>query len=101
MNISAAHSCKAIRKCLKETKKLPRASYPLGNTSQFRKPVPHKKTKRIKDITLTIQSFEDLSLDIHSPSIAVKRLNHRPRKCLGYQSPHEVFWSTRNGALAT
>jgi IS30 family transposase len=34
-------------------------------------------------------------------AIAVKKLNHRPRKCLGYQSPHEVFWSTRNGALTT
>ncbi|MFZ0450363.1 MAG: hypothetical protein WAL98_14095 [Desulfatiglandaceae bacterium] len=34
-------------------------------------------------------------------AIAIKKLNHRPRKCLGYQSPHEVFWSSRNGALAT
>ena len=31
----------------------------------------------------------------------VKRINHRPRKCLNYQSPHEVFWKTANGALAT
>jgi hypothetical protein len=54
----------AIKKCLKETKKLPLASYPLGNTSQFSKPVLHKIIKRIKDITLTIQSFEDLPLDI-------------------------------------
>ena len=69
MNISAVHSWKAIKKCLKETKKLPRASYPLGNTSQFSKPVLHKIIKRIKEITLTIQSFEDLPLDIHYPSI--------------------------------
>jgi hypothetical protein len=69
MNISAAHSCKAIRKCLKETKKLPRTSYPLGNTSQFSNPVLHKIIKRIKDVTLTIQSFEDLTLDIHYPPI--------------------------------
>jgi IS30 family transposase len=34
-------------------------------------------------------------------AIAVKKLNHRPRKCLGYQSPHQVFWSSQNGALAT
>jgi len=34
-------------------------------------------------------------------AIAVKKLNHRPRKCLGYQSPHEVFWKTPSGALAT
>ncbi len=34
-------------------------------------------------------------------AFAVKKLNHRPRKCLGYQSPHEVFWNTQNGALGT
>lgn len=32
---------------------------------------------------------------------ALKRLNHRPRKCLGYQSPHEVFTAAINGALHT
>lgn len=32
---------------------------------------------------------------------AVKRLNHRPRKCLGYQSPHEVFTAAIRGALHT
>jgi hypothetical protein len=57
----------AIKKCLKETKKLPRASYPLGNASQFSKPVLHKITKRTKDITLTFQSFEDFPLDIRYP----------------------------------
>lgn len=30
---------------------------------------------------------------------AVKKLNHRPRKCLGYRTPHEVFYSARSGAL--
>jgi hypothetical protein len=69
MNINAAHSCRAIKKCLKETEKLPLASYPLGNTSQFSKPVLNKTIKRIKDITLTIQSFEDLPLDIRYLSI--------------------------------
>jgi IS30 family transposase len=34
-------------------------------------------------------------------AFAVKKINHRPKKCLGYQSPHEVFWKTQNGALAT
>ena len=34
-------------------------------------------------------------------AFAVKKLNHRPRKCLDYQSPHEVFRKTQNGALAT
>ena len=34
-------------------------------------------------------------------AFAVKKLNYRPRKCLGYQSPHEVFWKTSGGALAT
>jgi IS30 family transposase len=31
---------------------------------------------------------------------AVKRLNNRPRKCLDYQTPHEVFWKAARGALA-
>lgn len=31
---------------------------------------------------------------------AVRRLNNRPRKCLGYRTPHEVFWSVARGALA-
>jgi IS30 family transposase len=31
---------------------------------------------------------------------AVDRLNHRPRKCLGYQTPHEVFAAAARGALA-
>jgi IS30 family transposase len=34
-------------------------------------------------------------------AVAVKKLNHRPRKCLGYQTPHEVFWQRSNGALVT
>ena len=32
-------------------------------------------------------------------AIAVKKLNHRPRKCLNYQTPHEVFSQARRGAL--
>lgn len=31
---------------------------------------------------------------------AVKKLNHRPRKCLGYRTPHEVFMDARRGAVA-
>jgi len=34
-------------------------------------------------------------------AFSVKKLNYRPRKCLGYQSPHEVFWKTSSGALTT
>jgi len=30
---------------------------------------------------------------------AVKKINHRPRKCLGYKTPHEVFNSAKSGAL--
>jgi transposase, IS30 family len=30
---------------------------------------------------------------------AVKKLNHRPRKCLGYRTPHEVFQDAKRGAL--
>jgi len=32
-------------------------------------------------------------------AFVVKKLNHRPRKCLGCQSPHQIFWNTENGAL--
>jgi IS30 family transposase len=31
---------------------------------------------------------------------AVKRLNHRPRKCLGYRTPYEVIREALGGALA-
>ena len=31
---------------------------------------------------------------------AIEALNHRPRKCLGYRTPHEVFCKALNGALA-
>jgi IS30 family transposase len=31
---------------------------------------------------------------------AVERLNNRPRKCLGYQTPAEVFTAARSGAFA-
>ena len=34
-------------------------------------------------------------------AFAVKKLNHRPRKCLNYRSPWEVFSRASNGALAT
>ena len=34
-------------------------------------------------------------------AFAIKRLNHRPRKCLNYRTPYEVFWNASNGALAT
>jgi IS30 family transposase len=34
-------------------------------------------------------------------AVAVKKLNCRPRKCLSYQSPHEVFWKASSGALTT
>lgn len=30
---------------------------------------------------------------------AVRKLNHRPRKCLAYRTPHEVFQEARRGAL--
>jgi IS30 family transposase len=32
---------------------------------------------------------------------ALQKLNHRPRKGLGYQSPHEVIFTALRGALAT
>jgi transposase, IS30 family len=32
---------------------------------------------------------------------AVRRLNDRPRKCLNYRTPKEVFWQEARGALAS
>jgi IS30 family transposase len=34
-------------------------------------------------------------------ALVVKKLNNRPRKSLGYQTPHEVFLATKAGALGT
>lgn len=30
----------------------------------------------------------------------IEKVNHRPRKCLNYQTPHEVFFQNSRGALA-
>jgi len=32
---------------------------------------------------------------------AVRKINHRPRKCLNYRTPHEVFNLAKSGALTT
>ena len=32
-------------------------------------------------------------------ALVVKKLNHRPRKCLGYRTPYEVFHEARRGAV--
>ena len=34
-------------------------------------------------------------------ALIVKKLNNRPRKCLNYLTPHEVFFRTLRGALTT
>jgi IS30 family transposase len=34
-------------------------------------------------------------------AIIVKKLNHRPRKCLNYQTPHEVIHKAIHGAVVT
>ncbi|MDL2123022.1 MAG: hypothetical protein LWX51_08055 [Deltaproteobacteria bacterium] len=34
-------------------------------------------------------------------AIAVKKINHRSRKCLNYQTPHEVYYQALHGAFAT
>jgi IS30 family transposase len=44
-----------------------------------------------------VNFFEINEADV---AAAVRRLNHRPRKCLGYRTPHEVFWQAARGALA-
>ena len=33
-------------------------------------------------------------------NLIVEKVNHRPRKCLNYQTPHELFFQTSRGALA-
>ena len=65
ININAVHSWIVTRKCLTETNTLPLASYPLGNTSQFNRPVMLNKIKRIKDKTLTVQSLKAFLLFIN------------------------------------
>jgi len=47
-----------------------------------------------KGTNFTSVSDEDLET-------ATRLLNHRPRKCLDYQTPHEVFMQARRGALPT
>ena len=32
---------------------------------------------------------------------ATRRINNRPRKCLNYRTPSEVFWAASSGALAS
>ena len=34
-------------------------------------------------------------------ALAVRNLNHRPRKCLGYRTPHEVISAKLAGAIGT
>jgi IS30 family transposase len=34
-------------------------------------------------------------------ALAVKKINHRPRKCLNYQTPHEVYCKELHGEVAT
>jgi len=34
-------------------------------------------------------------------ALVVKKLNNRPRKCLNYRTPHEVFFGSLSGALGT
>jgi transposase, IS30 family len=44
---------------------------------------------------INFQTVTEEELDI-----IVKRVNHRPRKCLNYRTPHEVFYQASRGALA-
>lgn len=45
-----------------------------------------------KGINFQLVSEEELD-------IIVKKVNHRPRKCLDYRTPHEVFYQASSGAL--
>jgi len=44
-------------------------------------------------------SFKDMTDE--ELAEAVRKINHRPRKCLGYRTPHEVFNAAKSGALVT
>jgi transposase, IS30 family len=46
------------------------------------------------------KGFDFSKADTETLAEAVRRLNNRPRKCLGYRTPHEVFWPMARGALA-
>ena len=82
ININAVHSWIVIRKCLMETNTLPLASYPLGNTNQFNRPVMLNKIKRIKDKTLTVQSLKAFLLFINF-HLGIKKGSYRSVKILG------------------
>lgn len=43
---------------------------------------------------INFQTVSEEELDL-----IVKKVNHRPRKCLGYRTPHEVFSKASSGAL--
>ena len=45
------------------------------------------------------KGFDFLSLSPEELASVVDLLNHRPRKCLGWRSPHEVFFSSAPVAL--
>lgn len=40
-------------------------------------------------------------IDDKQLALIVRKLNNRPRKCLNYLTPHEVFFGSLSGALAT
>jgi IS30 family transposase len=44
---------------------------------------------------IDLQKVSEEELDI-----IIKKVNYRPRKCLNYQTPHEVFFKASRGALA-
>lgn len=45
---------------------------------------------------IDFQTVSEEELDL-----IIKKVNHRPRKCLNYQTPHEVFFHASSGALGT
>ncbi len=51
----------------------------------------YSKNGLLRQFFPNTMSFAKLSqIDVDD---AVYRLNHRPRKCLGYRTPHEVFYN--------
>ena len=57
---------------------------------------------------VSVREWIGVCIDIHDRKVTedaiskvAERLNNRPRKCLGYQTPAEVFTAALSGALAT
>ena len=70
----------------------------IGERSQFREPINPSVGLVIERVRKGT-NFKDITNN--EVAIIVKKLNHRPRKCLNYQTPNEVFLKSTSGALTS